>query len=303
MPVSSTRIGTKSPPTPSRCCAWMRVATLTTRSCRHWSANCRSGRWSSGPGGLNTTWNAAPREPRLTTIRSSATSPSNTRHSTRPATPIRSSSSTPPSPARTTKRRCASWPTGTTTNGATPPSTPDPDPLFSSGRRQLSELLQDGVQVRHPPVVGDLPVANSHRVDRFELNGLTGGGDAEQVAEVGAVVDLERRDDVAVDGLPQNLGLEVGERLAQPVVEQPHSGFVGGGAGLGRVVDEVVGEQFLECGEIAVALHLFGVAANHRLEGFGFAARGRRHLGGIWVGHCLPAFLSTLIGNTPRMLR
>src|SRR6476661_7026898 len=199
--------------------------------------------------------------------------------------PIRSSSSTPPTPARTTKRRCASWPTGTTTNGATPPSTPDPDPLFGSGRRQLSELLQDGVQVRHPPVVGDHPGANSHRVDRFELNGLTGRGDAEKVAEVGAVIDLERRHDVAVDGLPMNLGSEVGKRLAQPVVEQPHSGFVGGGAGLGRVVDEVVGEQFLECGEIAVALHLFDVAANHRLEGFGLAARGRRHLGGVWVGH------------------
>src|SRR6478672_6849071 len=102
-------------------------------------------------------------------------------------------------------------------------------------------------------------------------------------------LDLERSHDVAVDGLPMNLGSEVGKRLAQPVVEQPHSGFVGGGAGLGRVVDEVVGEQFLEQGEIAVALHLFGVAANHRLGGYGLAARGRRHLGGVWVGHWLSA--------------
>jgi hypothetical protein len=51
-------------------------------------------------------------------------------------------------------------------------------------------------------VVGDLPVAHSHGVDRFELNGLAGGGDAEKFAAVRPVVDLEGGDDVAVDGLP-----------------------------------------------------------------------------------------------------
>ena len=65
----------------------------------------------------------------------------------------------------------------------------------------MSELLQDGVQVRHPPVVGDLSVADSHGVDRLELDGLTGGCDAEKVTEVGAVVDLVGGDDVEVSPL------------------------------------------------------------------------------------------------------
>jgi hypothetical protein len=82
----------------------------------------------------------------------------------------------------------------------------------------LSELLQDGVQVRYSPVIGDLSVANPHGVDRFELDGLAGGGDAEKVAEVGAVVGLLGGDDVGIDGLPMDLGSEVGKRFAQTVV-------------------------------------------------------------------------------------
>ena len=38
----------------------------------------------------------------------------------------------------------------------------------------------------------------------------------------------------------------------------------------GGVVDEVVGEQFIEQSEIALALDLFGVAADHCLGRFGF---------------------------------
>jgi hypothetical protein len=95
-------------------------------------------------------------------------------------------------------------------------------------------------------VVGDLSVADSHGVDRFELDGLAGGGDAEKVAEMGAVVDLVGGDDVTVDGLPMDLGPEVGKRVAQSLVEEENAGLVGRGAGLGGVVDEVVCEQFLE---------------------------------------------------------
>jgi hypothetical protein len=129
-------------------------------------------------------------------------------------------------------------------------------------------LLEDGVQVRDP-VVGDLSVADSHGVDRFEMDGLAGGGDAEKVTELGAVVDLVGGDDVAVDRLPMELGSEVGKRVAQSAVEDANAGFVGRGAGLWGVVDEVVGEQFVEQREIALTLDLFGVAADHRLEGFG----------------------------------
>jgi hypothetical protein len=44
------------------------------------------------------------------------------------------------------------------------------------------------------------------------------------------------------------------------------------------VVDEVVGEQFVEQSEIALALNLFGVAADHRLGCFSFTVRVRRHV-------------------------
>ena len=132
----------------------------------------------------------------------------------------------------------------------------------------MSELLQDGVQVRYPPVVGDLSVADSHGVHRFELDGLAGGGDAEKVAKMGAVVDLVGGDDVAVDGLPMDLGPEVGKSVAQSVVEDANTCLVGRGARLGGVVDEVIGEEFVEQGEIALTLDLFGVAADHSLDGF-----------------------------------
>jgi hypothetical protein len=65
-----------------------------------------------------------------------------------------------------------------------------------------------------------------------------------------------------------DLGPEVGKRVAQSLVEEENAGLVGRGAGLGGVVDEVVGEQFVEQGEIALALDLFGVAADHSLDGF-----------------------------------
>src|SRR5258705_6176768 len=133
---------------------------------------------------------------------------------------------------------------------------------------QLSQLLQHGVQIGHSPMVGDLSVADPHRVDRFELDGLAGGGDTEKVAELSAVVGLVGGDDVAVDGLPMDLGPAVGKRIAQSVVEDANSGLVGRGAWLGGVVDEVVGEQFVKQREIALSLDLFGVAADHRLQGF-----------------------------------
>jgi hypothetical protein len=67
-------------------------------------------------------------------------------------------------------------------------------------------------------VVGDLPVADSHGIDCFELDGLAGGSDAEKLAAVRPVVDLEGGDDVTVDGLPVDLGPEVRKRVTQSVV-------------------------------------------------------------------------------------
>src|SRR4051794_18714066 len=103
------------------------------------------------------------------------------------------------------------------------------------------------------------------------MDGLASRGDAQKVAAMGAVVDLVGGDDVAVDGLPMDLGSKVGKRVAQPVVEDANTGLVGGSAGLRGVVDEVVGEQFVEQCEIALALDFFGVAADQLLGRFALA--------------------------------
>jgi hypothetical protein len=124
-------------------------------------------------------------------------------------------------------------------------------------------LLEQGQQVGHAPVLDDLAVPHPHGVDRLEVDLPTGGGDAEEQPLVGAMVGLVGRDEVAVGGLPVDLGMEVGERLAQQVVELPSAGLIRGPAGLRRVVEEVVGEELLE--ELEVSLTLDGVAPDDGL--------------------------------------
>jgi hypothetical protein len=60
-------------------------------------------------------------------------------------------------------------------------------------------LLHDGEEIGDSPVVGDLAVANAHGVDGFELDGSAGGRYTEEFTEMGAVVDLVGRDQVALD--------------------------------------------------------------------------------------------------------
>ena len=48
----------------------------------------------------------------------------------------------------------------------------------SAGNR--AQLLHEGIQVAHSPVVGDPPVADSHGVDGLEVNGPTGGRDTKE---------------------------------------------------------------------------------------------------------------------------
>jgi hypothetical protein len=68
----------------------------------------------------------------------------------------------------------------------------------------------------------------------------------------------------------QWISREVGKRIAKAVVENANSCLVGRGSRLRGVVDEVVGEQRFEQDEIALTLHLFGIATDRRLDGFAF---------------------------------
>jgi hypothetical protein len=72
-------------------------------------------------------------------------------------------------------------------------------------------------------------------------------------------------DQIAVGALPMNFGREIGKGLAQPFIEREHTGFVARAAGLGRVVEEIVGEELIEQFPISAALHFLGIAADDGL--------------------------------------
>ena len=107
--------------------------------------------------------------------------------------------------------------------------------------------------------------ANPHCVDGFELNCASGRRDIKNVSEVGSVVGLIGSNQVTVNRLPMDLRVEIRKGLAQTVIQDPHAILVWSGIRLWGVVDEVVGKQFFEQLEIAVALHLFGVAPDYGL--------------------------------------
>ena len=63
--------------------------------------------------------------------------------------------------------------------------------------------------------------------------------------------------------LPVDLGMEVGERGTQALVQHSHPVLVGCRARLRRVVDEIIGEQFVEHAPVTFALYFLGVSANY----------------------------------------
>jgi hypothetical protein len=60
-----------------------------------------------------------------------------------------------------------------------------------------------------------------------------------------------------------DLGTEVGERGTQALVQHSHPILVGCRARLRRVIDKIVGEQFLEHAPVTFALYFLGVPANY----------------------------------------
>lgn len=62
--------------------------------------------------------------------------------------------------------------------------------------------------------------------------------------------------------------MEIGESGTERMLQASCAVFVGSAVRLGRVVEEVVGEDFLEDVEVPTALHFFGVPADDRFRGF-----------------------------------
>ena len=86
---------------------------------------------------------------------------------------------------------------------------------------------------------------------------------------VRSVIRFVSRHQLPVGGLPMDLGVEIGERGAEGVVQEPDAVFIRSCVRLGRMVDEVVGEEVLEDLEITTALHFFGIAADDSFCGLG----------------------------------
>jgi hypothetical protein len=114
-------------------------------------------------------------------------------------------------------------------------------------------------------MLGDLPVVHPHGVHSFEVDLPAGRRYAQERSLVRPMIGLEGRHDLAIGGLPMDDGVEVGEGLPKGLVEAARAGLVRRHVGLGRIVDEVVGEQLLEYVEIALALHFFGIPADAAL--------------------------------------
>ena len=65
-----------------------------------------------------------------------------------------------------------------------------------------------------------------------------------------------------------DVGVKVGKRRPENFIELPRTVFVGRASRLRRMIDKIVGEEFVEHFEIPAALHLFGVAADDGLRDF-----------------------------------
>src|SRR5207253_10726424 len=134
---------------------------------------------------------------------------------------------------------------------------------LTSQRRDDTELLHQVEQRRDTPVLSDLAVDDPHGVDGVETDLLPCGRNTEELSLVGAVIGLVGGHEVAGGHLPVDLGMEVGKRGTQALVQHPHPGLVGCRARLRRVVDKIIGEKFLVQVPVAFALYFLGVPTNY----------------------------------------
>ena len=77
-----------------------------------------------------------------------------------------------------------------------------------------------------------------------------------------AMVSLVGHHTVAVCELPVNLRMKVRKGLAHVSVELSNAGLIGRGSRLSGVIDEIVGEEFVERIEVSFAWDLFGISAD-----------------------------------------
>jgi hypothetical protein len=105
-----------------------------------------------------------------------------------------------------------------------------------------AKLLHNRVEVRDTPMLGDPPIDDTHCVNRLEAHLPASRRNAEEVAEMGAVIGLIGGDDITVGLLPMDRRSEVGKCFPQPAVEFEYASLIGLTAWLRRMVMEIVVE-------------------------------------------------------------
>jgi hypothetical protein len=117
-------------------------------------------------------------------------------------------------------------------------------------------------------MVGDFAMLDTHDVDRLEMDFTVSWSNAKKGPFVSAVVRLVRCHSVTIGKLPVDLRMKVRECGTNIPVECSHACLVWSSVRLGRVIDEIVREEFVEDVKSSLSLNLFGIPADHGFCGF-----------------------------------
>jgi len=122
-------------------------------------------------------------------------------------------------------------------------------------------------------VVGDLAVADAHHVDSLEVNFAVSWSDAEEISFMCSVVCLVRGHPVAIDDLPMDLCVKVGEGGTHIAVQLAHARFVGASCLAGGFGRRNRSPKTVRKHRIAFSLNIFGIPENHSFRGIGCGHR------------------------------
>jgi len=131
-----------------------------------------------------------------------------------------------------------------------------------------SDLLHERKEIADTPMVGDFAVLDTHDIDRLEMDFTVSWSDAKKGPFVSAVVRLVRCHSVTIGKLPVDVRMKVGECGTNIRVEFSYACLVWSSVRLRRVIDEIVGEEFVEHVKSSLSLDLFGIPAHNGFCGF-----------------------------------
>src|SRR5436305_2069927 len=106
-----------------------------------------------------------------------------------------------------------------------------------------AELLHQGKEIGHAPMLGDLAVSHPHDVHGVKGDLAARWRDAKELPLMRAVVGFVGRHAIAIGKLPMDVRAEVRERHAEDPVKLACPRLVGRAPRLWRMVEEIVGRR------------------------------------------------------------